>query len=123
MAKPGLMIALGLHSKPKPESAPPRYAGSPSASPGPGDPDAANEPAESGSITPEEVDYSENDTCSTCSSNDSGNCAKYHFPVSETGHCEAGYSPKDGGDGGSASPLSAAPPAGGSPGGDYGGAS
>jgi len=77
--------------------------------PGSGDPDpdaaaggggqGASEPdADDKAISPAEVGYGENDLCKDCANmGDDGNCAKYNFPVSETGHCLAGYEPKGGG--------------------------
>jgi hypothetical protein len=51
-----------------------------------------------GKISPEEVDYSDNDLCETCANMGAdGNCSKYGFPVDKTGHCEAGYESKDSG--------------------------
>ena len=83
---------------------PPPGAADPDADPGQ-DPDAArqtqdNQPdADDQPLSPAEVGYSEADLCQDCAyMADDGNCSKYHFPVTETGHCEAGYEPKNGGD-------------------------
>lgn len=104
MAKhPGFMIAIGVGKKKPPEDAPPRYTtGGADSEPDPGDPNEAaeNEPEGGGSVTigPEDVDYSDQDLCETCANMGAdGNCSKYKFPVDKTGHCEAGYEPKDGG--------------------------
>ncbi len=110
MAKSNLIVALGL-GKPKGggDSAPPSYKSAPAPDPSQGgDPtstEMATDPMEgiegtggAGAITPEEVDYSDNDLCETCANMGAdGMCTKYNFPVDKTGHCEAGYSPMGGG--------------------------
>ncbi len=107
MAKHNLVIAMGL-GKPKGggDTAPPSYRSKPPASdptqadtePDPADPmEGAEGEGASGGISPEEVDYSDNDLCETCSNmGHDGTCMKYGFPVDKTGHCEAGYEPKGG---------------------------
>lgn len=61
-----------------------------------------------GKISPEEVDYSANDTCETCvNMGSSGDCTKYNFPVEPSGHCEAGYEPKGGGEEGNTEGIDA----------------
>ena len=96
-----LVIAMGL-GKPKGDSsAPPSYKSSPpdDTTLDPTDPaDTPPDPmAGGGTITPDEVDYSDNDLCETCSNMGADrNCTKYNFPVDKTGHCEAGYEPKGG---------------------------
>lgn len=102
MARPGggLLVALGIGKK-KPESGPPSYKSDPM---DPGEATETQEPdadtddqAGGGMISPEEVDYSDNDLCETCANmGQDGNCIKYNFPVDKTGHCEAGYEPKGG---------------------------
>ncbi len=107
MAKHNLVIAMGL-GKPKGggDSAPPSYKSKPDPDmalgsdpePDPTDPMEGMEGEGAGGITPEEVDYSANDLCETCTNmQPDGMCAKYSFPVDKTGHCEAGYSPMGGG--------------------------
>ncbi len=103
MAKPGggLMIALGFGKK-KPESGPPSYK---TADPDPGDPMESAEATEPGAddqgagtgLSPEEVNYSSNDNCQDCAHMSGSDCAKYGFPVEPSGHCQAGFTPKDGG--------------------------
>ncbi len=128
MANPNMMATLGIAKrrpsmggipsfKPKvpiPGGFPMRRAAAgdtadPSADPlAPPDDNSGGE----GKISPDEVDYSANDTCETCSNmGTDGNCSKYNFPVESSGHCEAGYESR--GDGGSSSDLSTSPPAGG----------
>lgn len=116
---PGLLVAIGVGKKPTPDSGPSPFKGAPDAPPtadpmGGGD----DETSEVGSISPEEVDYSANDLCETCSNmGDDGSCTKYHFPVDKTGHCEAGYEPKGGGMG---ADMSSAGDDAGAGSGDYG---
>ena len=77
---------------------PPPPGGNPSASNTPDpDPNGQTEPdADDKSISPQEVGYGENDLCQDCQNMGAdGNCAKYGFPVTETGHCLAGYEPKN----------------------------
>lgn len=103
MAKHNLVIAMGL-GKPKgtSDSAPPSYK---SQAPAPDvgqtgtpadDPTAGMEGQDTGGITPEEVDYSDNDSCADCQNMQGDSCAKYGFPVQPSGHCEAGFEPKGG---------------------------
>lgn len=90
-------------SKKKTMPAPKRAAAEPPPPP-PGlddsatDPDAADEGNESAhTVGPEDVDYSSGDLCGSCEHmGEDGNCSKYGFPVSQDGHCEAGYEPKGG---------------------------
>ncbi len=53
---------------------------------------------ESGGIRPEDVDYSAGDLCLDCRHNAEGHCQRYGFAVEDSGHCEAGYEPRDGGE-------------------------
>ena len=121
MAKPSLVIALGIGKK-KPigqEGPPPsRYRKaieSPTELPhaesstdpvaeetAEGDPlgggadDVGLNDTSGGGIGPADVDYSDNDLCESClHMSDAGDCNKYGFPVEPTGHCEAGYEPKE----------------------------
>ncbi len=137
MMRPNMQMMVGLGKKrppspsipsfggPKAPFMPKRAAVGDTADPAadPADPMEGSEPSggEAGGISPEEVDYSANDNCGTCTNmGGDGNCTKYNFPVEETGHCEAGYESKDG-NGGSSSDLSMSPPDTGTPGGSYGG--
>lgn len=126
MFKPGMMSTLGIAKKRapagpmpsfKPMAAIPKAAAGDTASPLGEDAlgvPGANDPGGEGKISPEEVDYSANDTCESCVNNEGGQCSKYKFSVESSGHCEAGYSPRDDG---SSSDLGTGPPAGGLPGG------
>lgn len=130
MANPNMMATLGIGKKRppmggipsfKPKAAIPHAAAGDTANPAALDDPTGDTSGGDGKISPEEVDYSANDTCGTCANMGSdGNCTKYSFPVEDSGHCEAGYEAKDSG-GGSSSDLSTGPPSGGSPGGAYGG--
>jgi hypothetical protein len=43
-------------------------------------------------ITPEEVNYSDNNLCETCKHmGGDGSCLRYRFQVKRTGHCQSGY--------------------------------
>ncbi len=105
MAKHNLVIAMGL-GKPKGggDSAPPSYKSKPDPDmalggdpePDPADPMEGMEGEGAGGITPEEVNYSDNNLCQTCSNMQGDSCSKYGFPVDKTGHCQAGYSPLGG---------------------------
>lgn len=96
MANPGLMLAIGLGRK-KDDSAPPSFR------PKSGDSQdtttvLGDDTASGAGIDPAEVDYSEDDLCGSCiHMGTDGECQKYGFPVTENGHCEAGYSPRGGG--------------------------
>ena len=48
-------------------------------------------PETPGTLTPEEVCYKDNDLCGTCAHMQGDQCEKYSIPVTETGHCAAGY--------------------------------
>jgi hypothetical protein len=100
--KPGMdvMIAVKPHKRPGSDLSGPGPLDRPSGSPASdeGEPDADDQGGGGGSVGPEDVDYSDNDLCESCKNmGDDGNCTKYNFPVEPTGHCEAGYEPKEGG--------------------------
>ena len=118
--KPGVDVAVMV----KPHGKGPDLSGPGSLEP-PEPGDTGDEPekepdADEGAITPEEVDYSDNDLCGSCAHNQEGTCAKYGFPVDDSGHCEGGYEPQggEGAAGGGAPPMPGAGggmPPGGSP--------
>jgi len=102
------MIALGIGKRPARDGGPPPFENKGAADTGAGgdtEPDPADplEGAEgeteptggAGSVGPADVDYSDNDLCGSCLHMQGTDCAKYGFPVDPTGHCEAGYTPKD----------------------------
>ena len=48
-------------------------------------------------LTPKEVGYAAGNLCGSCEyMGEDGSCSKYNFPVTEDGHCEAGYEAKGG---------------------------
>lgn len=120
----GLLIAMkpssgpppprfGGGGSPKPPSGPPEQIGAPqrreptprpnpnlnpnpNPNPAPDNGGGGQGGGQGGHVGPDEVDYSSNDLCGTCEYNHGGSCAKYGFPIDDTGHCEAGYEARGG---------------------------
>lgn len=93
-AAPQIDVAVGM--PPKPKAAVPSPA---PAAPKPGSMPVGDEPEATPdgdeTLQPADVDYSANDLCGSCAHmGEDGSCVKYRFPVEESGHCAAGYEPK-----------------------------
>ncbi len=109
MAKPGLVIALGVGKKPPKDDGPPPFRSGKNPEPDPKDdtepdPTDPNEGAEGEQgpgtgIGPADVDYSDGDSCSDCVHMQGSDCSKYNFSVQSDGHCAGGFAPKAAADG------------------------
>ncbi len=97
--KSGIAIMLGVGPKSKSQEGPPPFGGrKPSMDEAEASDNPTEESGEPAMIGPADVDYSDNDLCESCANMQGDQCAKYKFPVMKTGHCEAGYEPKAGGE-------------------------